>query len=67
MAREQAKVLLAGREATVDHLDLPRLAFHHTRRQYARLRALIFRINGFAEGDAAIAANIEGSGSAEVA
>jgi uncharacterized protein (TIGR00730 family) len=50
-----------------DHLDLPRLAFHHTRRQYGLLRALIFRINGFAEGDAAVAGNVEGAGSAEVA
>jgi uncharacterized protein (TIGR00730 family) len=35
-----------------DHLDLPRLAFHHTRRQYGLLRAMIARINGFAEAAA---------------
>ena len=33
-----------------DHLDLPRLAFLHTRRQYGLLRAMIDRINTFAAG-----------------
>ncbi len=32
-----------------DHLDLPRLAFAHTRYQYGRVRALIDRINSFAD------------------
>lgn len=32
-----------------DHLDLPRLAFHFTRRSFGRLRMLIDRINDFAE------------------
>ncbi len=31
-----------------EHLDLPRLAFKHTRRHQALVRALIDRINGFA-------------------
>ena len=31
-----------------EHLDLPRLAFKHTRRQLGRVRALIDRLNGFA-------------------
>lgn len=30
-----------------DHLDLPRLAFHHTRRQFGLVRALIDQINNF--------------------
>ena len=30
-----------------DHLDLPRLAFHHNRRRFGRLRAMIDCINGF--------------------
>jgi uncharacterized protein (TIGR00730 family) len=30
-----------------DHLDLPRLAFHHDRSMFGRLRSLIDRINGF--------------------
>lgn len=30
-----------------DHLDLPRLAFHHTRRQFGLVRALIDQINDF--------------------
>lgn len=30
-----------------DHLDLPRLAFHHTRRQFGLVRALIDAINNF--------------------
>ncbi len=30
-----------------DHLELPRLVFEHTRRQYGLLRALIQRINSF--------------------
>jgi hypothetical protein len=34
-----------------DHLDLPRLAFKHTRRQLGRVRALIDRINSFAPAD----------------
>ena len=34
-----------------DHLDLPRLAFKHTRRQQGRVRALIDRINSFAAAD----------------
>ncbi|MHC4429425.1 MAG: LOG family protein [Planctomycetota bacterium] len=32
-----------------DHLELPRLAFHHNRRHYAHLRGLIDRINSFAD------------------
>ena len=32
-----------------DHLELPRLVFEHTRRQYGALRSLIDRINSFAE------------------
>ncbi len=35
-----------------DHLELPRLALHHTRRDYGLLRSLIDRINGF-ESDGA--------------
>lgn len=31
-----------------DHIDLPRIAFHHNRRRFARIRALIDRLN--AEG-----------------
>lgn len=34
-------------EVEKDHLDLPRLAFVHTRHHYGRLRALIDRINSF--------------------
>ena len=30
-----------------DHLDLPRLVLHHTRRQYGLVRAMIDRVNGF--------------------
>lgn len=30
-----------------DHLDLPRIAFHHTRRQFGLVRALIDQINAF--------------------
>lgn len=30
-----------------DHLDLPRLAFHHTRRHFGLVRALIDQINAF--------------------
>jgi len=32
-----------------DHLDLPRLAFTHTRHKYGTVRALIDRINSFAD------------------
>ncbi len=39
-------------EAEVEHLDLPRLAFKHTRRQMGLVRSLIDRINGFADADA---------------
>jgi uncharacterized protein (TIGR00730 family) len=35
-------------EVERDHLDLPRLAFVHTRHHYGRVRALIDRINSFA-------------------
>ncbi len=35
-----------------DHLDLPRLVFHHHRRNYGRLRGLIDRINQFDAGSA---------------
>ena len=38
-------------EAEVEHLDLPRLAFKHTRRQMGLVRSLIDRINGFADAD----------------
>ena len=31
-----------------DHLELPRLAFHHTKRHYAMMLAMVRRINGFA-------------------
>ena len=34
-----------------DHLDLPRLVFHHRRHRYGVLRAMIDRINGFAAAD----------------
>jgi uncharacterized protein (TIGR00730 family) len=34
-------------ESEEDHLGLPRLAFHHTRRAYGNVRALIDRVNGF--------------------
>jgi uncharacterized protein (TIGR00730 family) len=50
-----------------DHLDLPRLAFHHTRRQYGRLRTLVFRINGFADADTQLASRVDGAGDAGVA
>ncbi len=30
-----------------DHLDLPRIAFHHNRRAYSMLRRLIDQINAF--------------------
>jgi hypothetical protein len=44
-------------EGEEDHLDLPRIAFVHTRRQFGLLRALIDRLNGFdAAGGAAAAA-----------
>lgn len=35
-------------EVEQDHLDLPRLAFAHTRYHYGKVRALIDRINSFA-------------------
>ncbi len=35
-------------ESETDHLDLPRLVFNHTRRNYGFLRALIDRVNTFA-------------------
>jgi uncharacterized protein (TIGR00730 family) len=54
-------------EAEDDHLDLPRLAFHHTRRQYGMLRALIHRINGFTGPDAPVASEVGGAGDAGVA
>jgi uncharacterized protein (TIGR00730 family) len=50
-----------------DHLELPRLAFRHTRRQYGLLRALVDRINGFAGNETAVAGNVEEPGSAELA
>ena len=34
-----------------DHLDLPRVVFHHTRRQFGLVRALIRRLNDFGEED----------------
>ena len=34
-----------------DHLGLPRVVFHHTRRQYSLVRALIRRLNDFGEED----------------
>ena len=40
----------------VEHLDLPRLAFKHTRRQLGLVRAMIDRINGFADTDATVTA-----------
>ncbi|MHC5007223.1 MAG: LOG family protein, partial [Planctomycetota bacterium] len=54
-------------EGEDDHLDLPRLAFHHTRRQFALLRALIHRINGFAGPDPPAAAKVGGAGDTGVA
>ena len=39
---------VAALEGEQDHLELPRLAFLHTRSRYARLRALIDRINAMA-------------------
>lgn len=41
--------LTSALEGENDHLDLPRLAFTHTRSHYGRLRALIDRVNSFAE------------------
>ena len=35
-----------------DHLELPRLALHHTRHHYGLVRSMIDRINGF-EADGA--------------
>ncbi len=35
-----------------DHLELPRLAFHHTRRNFAMLLAMVRRINSFAAAGA---------------
>jgi len=34
-------------EAEEDHLELPRLALHHTRHQFGLVRSMIDRINGF--------------------
>ena len=48
-----------------DHLDLPRLVFRHTHRQFGLLRALIDRINGFA-ADSAIPSAAGGRDGAEV-
>ncbi len=48
-----------------DHLELPRLMFHHTRRQHGLVRCLIDRINGFAAPEAA--STIERVDGAEVA
>jgi uncharacterized protein (TIGR00730 family) len=62
---EYADIVAAGaivqREAygvEGEHLDLPRIAFTHTRRDYARVRRLIDRINdlALAERDAELAA-----------
>ena len=50
-----------------DHLDFPRLVFHHTRRQFALLRALIHRINGFAGPDPPVAAKVGGADDTGVA
>jgi uncharacterized protein (TIGR00730 family) len=38
----------AALEGEVDHTDLPRLAFVHTRSRFGRLRGLIDRVNSFA-------------------
>jgi uncharacterized protein (TIGR00730 family) len=54
-------------EGEDDHLDFPRLAFHHTRRQYGLLRALIHRINGFAGPDAPVASKVGDAGDTGVA
>jgi uncharacterized protein (TIGR00730 family) len=54
-------------EGEDDHMDLPRLAFHHTRRQYGLLREMIRRINGFAGDDAPLATKVDGAGNADVA
>jgi hypothetical protein len=35
-----------------EHLELPRLVFHHTRHQYGLVRALIDRLNDFAPAEA---------------
>jgi len=35
--------------AEEDHLDLPRLCFEHTRRDFGRMRRLIDRVNSFAD------------------
>ncbi len=51
-----------------DHVDLPRLVFHHTRRQQGVVRCLIDRINGFAPAEAPEnASTIERIDGAEVA
>ena len=54
-------------EGEDDHLDLPRLVFHHTRRQFGLLRALIHRINGFAGPDAPASAKVGEAGDTGVA
>ena len=40
-------------DAEHDHLDLPRLVFHHDRKQYGMLRRMIDDINRFGASDAA--------------
>ncbi|MHC4217628.1 MAG: LOG family protein [Planctomycetota bacterium] len=54
-------------EGEDDHLDLSRLAFHHTRRQYGLLRSLIYRINGFTRPETPVASKVDGAGDAGVA
>jgi uncharacterized protein (TIGR00730 family) len=54
-------------ETEDDHLELPRLVFHHTRRNYGFLRALIDRVNGFAVAEVRESSRRRRAGGAEVA
>jgi uncharacterized protein (TIGR00730 family) len=54
-------------EGEEDHLDLPRLAFHHTRRQFGLLRALVHGINGFDDEDKPVTTEVDGTCDAGVA
>jgi uncharacterized protein (TIGR00730 family) len=47
LVKEGRMELVKPFEVEKDHLDLPRLAFTHTRHHYGRVRALIDRINSF--------------------
>ncbi|MHC4211139.1 MAG: LOG family protein [Planctomycetota bacterium] len=54
-------------EGEDDHLELPRLALHHTRRHYGLLRALIHRINAFDGRDNPVTSEVDGVHDAGVA